>query len=82
MAVITKKDEKVESVVNSLSKGFSQNDFIEKFKEMYEKDWKKINANYNKHVRKSKPGKSIPMPKPNQYLINALKVWSKKNSIE
>ena len=41
MAVITKKDEKVKSVVESLSKGFSENDFIQKFKEMYEKDWKK-----------------------------------------
>ena len=79
MAVITRKDEKVKSVVESLGKGFSENNFIQKFKEMYEKDWKKIGANYNKHLRKAKTGKPIPMPNPEQYLINALKVWSKKN---
>jgi hypothetical protein len=51
---------------------------MEKFIETYPDDWKKINSNYNKHVRKSKEGKSIPMPKPEQYLKNMLYVWQKK----
>lgn len=79
MSVILKKDEKVEAVVSLLNENYSAEDFINKFKETYPDDWKKISANYNKHVRKTKPGKSIPMPEPTQYLKNALNVWLKKS---
>jgi len=78
MAVILKKDEKIEEVVSLLPEGFNTDDFINKFKELFEKDWIKINSTYEKHLRKSKPEKSIPMPPPEKYLSNALKVWNKK----
>ena len=78
MAVLIKKDEKVSNVVNELPVNFSEQDFIAKFKEIYPTDWDKIVKNYNNHVRKTKPGKSFPMPEPEQYLINAVKVWQKK----
>ena len=79
MSVILKKDEKVQKVVESFEEKFSFDGFLEKFIEMYPKDWKKINANYNKHKRKNKEGKSFPMPEPEQYLKNALNVWQKRN---
>lgn len=80
MAVILKKDEKIQIVINNLENDYSENDFIEKFKELYEDDWNKIVKNYNQHLRKAKSGKPIPMPKPEQYLKNALKIWQKKTN--
>ncbi len=79
MTVITKKDEKIQATVEALDQGFSQEQFIEKFKELFPKDWFRIEKNYQDHERKTKPGKSHPMPEPNQYLRNALKVWSLKS---
>ena len=78
MAVILKKDEKIQIVISNLENDYSENDFIEKFRELYQDDWNKIVKNYNQHLQKAKPGKPIPMPKPEQYLKNALKVWQKK----
>jgi len=79
MTVITKKNEKIQATVEALDRGFSQEQFIEKFKELFPKDWFRIEKNYQDHERKTKPGKSHPTPEPNQYLRNALKVWSLKS---
>ena len=49
------------------------------FKEAYPKDWKKLELTYAEHLQSTKPGKAIPMPKPEQYLKNALNVWTKSN---
>lgn len=38
MAVITKKDEKIQATVDALNQGFSPEQFIEKFKELFPKD--------------------------------------------
>lgn len=79
MTVITKKDEKIQATAEALDQGFSQEQFIEKFKELFPKDWLRIEKNYQDHERKTKLGKSHPMPEPNQYLRNALKAWSLKS---
>ena len=79
MTVILKKDEKVENVIKHLSEKYSVEEFIIKFQELYPDDYKKIETNYSKHLRKVKPGKINPMPKPEQYLKNALNVWLKKS---
>tara|TARA_R110002051_G_scaffold306845_2_gene377640 strand:- start:4045 stop:4284 length:240 start_codon:yes stop_codon:yes gene_type:complete len=78
MAVILKKDEKIENTISKLSEKYSFNEFKDKFIELYEKDWRRIEKAYNDHVRKTKEGKKIPMPEPEQYLKNALNVWNKK----
>lgn len=79
MAVIIKKDEKLSDVANALGDSFSSDEFLVKFKELYPKDWARIEKNYRDHERKTKPGKTHPMPEPIQYLKNALKVWQNKN---
>ena len=66
MAVITKKDEKIENVVGELNEGYLFDDFINKFQELYPKDWSKIEREHAKHERKTKPEKSHPMPEPIQ----------------
>ena len=80
MAVITKKDEKISAVVNLLTEEYSEDEFVDKFKEQYPKDWDKIVKSYHDHERRTKPGKSHPMPEPKQYLKNALKVWLKTSN--
>jgi len=80
MAIITKKEEKLGSVVNALNDKYSPDDFVTMFQEMYPKDWGKITREYAKHERKTKPGKNHPMPDPAQYVKNALNVWLKKNT--
>jgi len=79
MAVITKKDEKIEAVINTFSEIPSPDAFVEKFTELYPKDFAKVEKNYRDHERKTKPGKPHPMPEPVQYLKNALNVWIKAN---
>lgn len=79
MAVILKKDEKVKEVLSVLATNYTNIDFIFKFKEMYPLDWTKVIKNYEIQRSNTKPSKPIPMPKPEQYLINALNVWIKKN---
>lgn len=78
MSVLLKKDEKIENTINNLPEKYEFQEFKEKFIELYEKDWKKIEKTYNDHIRDTKTGKKIPMPKPEQYLKNALNVWNKK----
>ncbi|HUI33702.1 MAG TPA: hypothetical protein VLY84_08810 [Dysgonamonadaceae bacterium] len=79
MAVILKKDEKIGNVVNSLAKEFGIEDFIDKFIELYPKDYAKIKKTYAEHTKDLKLGKKQPMPNPKQYLTNALNVWTKAN---
>ena len=80
MAVLIKKDEKIKTTTSLLTDNFSEKDFIEKFKEQYPKDWAKLQKAYADHIRDTKQGKPVPMPKPEQYLKNALNVWNKQNS--
>jgi len=77
MAVIVKKDEKLSVVASSLGDSFSPDEFVTKFQELYPKDWEKVEKTYRDHERKTKLGKTHPMPEPAQYLKNALNVWQK-----
>ncbi|WP_161531750.1 hypothetical protein [Riemerella anatipestifer] len=52
------------------------------FIEVYPDDWGMIQKNHNKHLRKSKDGKNIPIPEPRQYLKNALNIYVKKIKIK
>jgi hypothetical protein len=75
MAVIIKKNEKIEKVIAELESNFTIDNFISKFKELYNKDWLKLEKTYAEHVNNTKSGKIQPMPNPEQYLKNALHVW-------
>ena len=77
MTVIIKKSEKIEKVASALNENFTTDEFISKFKELYDKDWIKLEKTYSKHTKNAKPGKIQPMPKPEQYLKNAINVWQK-----
>ncbi|PEC22774.1 hypothetical protein COM96_06500 [Bacillus cereus] len=57
-------------VIESLKEGYTEDDFVNMFKELYPKDWNKVVKRYEDHKRRTKPGKSFPMPKPQKYILN------------
>ena len=77
-ALIVKKDEKIKTVWDALDGDITEQAFISKFKDMYPKDWERIKAKYKKEERETKPGKSHPMPNPDQYMKNMYKNALKK----
>ena len=76
--VFLKKDEKINKVILSLDKNFSEKEFIEKFKEIYPNDWEKRVKRYEAHQNLTPTGKTHPMPNPYKYLSNALKTSLKR----
>lgn len=78
MAIILKKEEKIQITCDSLQPGFTFEEFLEAFKSLYPKDWEKVGKEYAKHERKTKPSKNHPMPDPMQYMKNALNVHKNK----
>lgn len=68
MAVLHKKEEKIQAVLGRLPKKFSDEDFVNMFIKLFSKDWGKIKAAYIKQSQDKEPGTVINMPKPNLYL--------------
>ncbi|NDY73501.1 hypothetical protein DO021_17660 [Desulfobacter hydrogenophilus] len=79
-SVIVKKNEKIGQVISSLPVGFTNDQFIDAFIEKFPKEWERIKKVYADHERRTRPGKSHPMPEPKKYLVNSLTNWKKKNS--
>jgi len=75
MAVLHKKEEKIEAVLNKLPKEYTDKQFVDTFIQLYSKDWGKIKANYIKQSQDKEPGTIINMPKPEIYLKNILAVY-------
>ncbi|MBB6502481.1 hypothetical protein [Pedobacter cryoconitis] len=75
MAVLHRKEEKIEVVLSKLPKDYTDAQFVETFIQLYSKDWGKIKANYIKQSQDKEPGTVITMPKPELYLKNVLAVY-------
>ncbi|CAM3925691.1 hypothetical protein SAMN06265348_111101 [Pedobacter westerhofensis] len=75
MAVLHKKEEKIEVVLSKLPKDYTDKQFVETFIQLYSKDWGKIKANYIKQSQDKEPGTVINMPKPELYLKSILTVY-------
>jgi chloramphenicol O-acetyltransferase len=73
MAVLHRKEEKIEVVLSKLPKEYTDKQFIDMFIQLYSKDWGKIKANYLKQSQDKEPGTVINMPKPDLYLTSILK---------
>lgn len=72
--IIMKKQEKIPKVIDALEHGFTDSDYIEKFKDMYPKDWANIERRYKQHEEINK-GRSHPMAPPRKYLLNMSKKY-------
>lgn len=75
MAVLHKKEEKIEVVLSKLPATYTDKEFVDKFIQLYSKDWGKIKANYLKQSQDKEPGTVITMPKPEIYLKNILATY-------
>lgn len=78
MAVVTKKEEKAETIIWMMTNRDDVEEFKKLFKEAYPEDYAKIFRVFNAEERKDKKGKGHPMPRPNIYLNNMYKVAVKK----
>ena len=75
MAVLHRKEEKIEVVLSKLPKDYTDKQFVDAFIQLYSKDWGKIKANYLKQSQDKEPGTIINMPKPELYLKSILEVY-------
>jgi hypothetical protein len=69
--IIPKKDEKVIDVLMGLEPNVSDEDFFKAFSDKYSADLDRVQKRYDEHERLTKPGKSHPMARPYQYMLNA-----------
>ena len=68
--VMLNRKEKAQEILKQLGSNCTFEEFYEKFKELYPKDWTQIKAKYNKEEENTKEGQTHPMPHPTQYVKN------------
>ena len=78
MAVITKKEEKAETIIGMMTNKEDVEEFKKLFREVYPDDYVKMFKVFNAEERNDKNGKGHPMPHPDTYLSNMYKVAMKK----
>ncbi len=81
MAVLHKKEEKIQAVLGRLPQKYTQEDFVAMFIKLYSKDWGKIKSAYIKQSQDKEPGTVINMPKPDLYLKQVLETYLKNNLV-
>jgi hypothetical protein len=79
MAVLHRKEEKIQVVLGRLPKKYTDEQFVEMFIKLYSKDWGKIKSAYIKQSQDKEPGTVINMPKPDLYLKQVLTSYLKQN---
>ena len=72
MAVLHKKEEKLQAVLGRLPKKYTDAEFVAMFIKLFSKDWGKIKAAYIKQSQDKELGTVIHMPKPELYLKQIL----------
>lgn len=81
MAVLHRKEEKIQAVLGRLSKKYTPDDFVTMFIKLYSKDWGKIKSAYIKASQDKEPGTVIHMPKPELYLKQILEIFLTQQTI-
>ncbi|MFI5453227.1 hypothetical protein ACHMWN_13845 [Pedobacter sp. UC225_61] len=79
MAVLHRKEEKIQAVLGRLPKKYTDEQFVEMFIKLYSKDWGKIKSAYIKQSQDKEPGTVINMPKPDLYLKQVLTSYLQQN---
>jgi len=75
MAVLHRKEEKIETVISKLPKKFTDKQFVDQFILLYSREWGKIKAAYLKSSQDKEEGTIATMPKPELYLTSLLKIY-------
>lgn len=79
MAVLHRKEEKIQAVLGRLPKKYTDEQFVEMFIKLYSKDWGKIKSAYIKQSQDKEPGTIINMPKPEVYIRQILANYLQQN---
>lgn len=75
MAILHRKEEKIQVVLGRLPKKYTHEEFVEMFIKLYSKDWGKIKSAYVKQSKDKEPGTVVNMPKPDLYLKQLLSTY-------
>ena len=78
--MIIDQEEKFKNVFNSIKEKPTEKIMFSEFLKMYPLEWKQLKTNFSKFNRSKQFGKTIPLPKPEQTLRVAIRVWLKKNN--
>ncbi|WP_379091741.1 hypothetical protein [Pedobacter sp. UC225_65] len=79
MAILHRKEEKIQAVLGRLPQNYTDEEFVNMFIKLYSKDWGKIKAAYIKQSQDKEPGTVINMPKPDLYLKQLAEIYIKAN---
>lgn len=72
MAILHRKEEKLQAVLGRLPVTYSDEEFVAMFIQLFSRDWGRIKAAYIKQTQDKEPGTVITMPKPEAYLKQVL----------
>ncbi len=75
MAILHRKEEKIQVVLGRLPKNYTDDEFVEMFIKLYSKDWGKIKSAYIKKNQDKEVGTEVSMPKPDLYLKQVLATY-------
>ena len=75
MAILHRKEEKIQVVLGRLPKKYTHEEFVEMFIKLYSKEWGKIKSAYIKQNQDKEPGTVVNMPKPDLYLKQVLESY-------
>ncbi len=78
--MIIDQEEKFKNVYNSLKEKQTEQSMFNAFLKMYPLEWKQLKTTFSKFNRSKQFGKTIPLPRPEQSLRVALRLWLKKNA--
>ena len=78
--MIINQEEKFKLVFDQLKEKQTEQNMFNTFLDVYPEDWKQLKITFSKFNRSKQFGKTIPLPKPEQSLRKAIRVWLKKNS--
>ncbi|PHN75523.1 hypothetical protein AO252_20565, partial [Pseudomonas syringae pv. cerasicola] len=81
MSVIVKKAENIQATVESLETGFSFEQFLAAFQVQYPKEWERVQREYAKHERKTKPGQSPLPPAASTFTPFFSKLWVEQSHL-
>ncbi len=79
MAVLNKKEEKIQAVLGRLPITYTKEAFVQMFIQLFSKDWGKLKKAYIKQSQDKEPDTIVNMPKPELYLQQILEIYLKNN---
>ena len=75
------QEEKFQKIVDGLTEKPTEQNMFNSFLEVFPEDWKQLKITFSKFNRSKQVGKTIPLPKPEQSLRKAIRIWLKKQKL-